>query len=101
VKQYKNCNAFGINCLTVSPDAEHFMCSDDLTINMWNIENTTTAYRLVDLRPQNGEELTEIITHVEYHPKRPEIFAFSSSQGYMTLVDTRQTTAFGKSCMKF
>ena len=35
----------------MSPDGEHFISADDLTVNLWNIENNIIAYNLVDLKP--------------------------------------------------
>lgn len=43
-KQYKNCHNQNINSISASPDCEHFLSSDDLTINMWNLENNCVAY---------------------------------------------------------
>lgn len=78
----------------MSPDGENFISSDDLRINLWNLENNTEAYQVVDLKPPNIEELAEVITHVEYHPKRSDIFLFSSSNGYICLCDLRVSSQF-------
>lgn len=83
------------------PDGENFISSDDLTINLWNVENNITAYCMVDLRPETLEELNEVITYVEYHPRRSDLFAFSSSRGYITLCDTRATTSYQRASLKF
>ena len=65
----------------MSPDGENFLSADDLRINLWNLENNNEAYQVVDLKPPSIEDLSEVITHVEYHPKRSDIFIFSSSNG--------------------
>lgn len=95
-KQYKNCHNYNINSLSVSPDGESFLSADDLCINMWNLENTNLAYQLVDLKPPHIEDLQEVITHVEYHPKRSDIFLFSSSKGYICYCDFRVSSEFKK-----
>ena len=56
------------------------------------MENNIISYNLVDLKPPNIEELSEVITHVEYHPKRSDIFLFSSSKGYISLCDLRMNS---------
>jgi len=99
-KQFKNCHNYNINSLSVSPDGENFLSSDDLCINLWNLENQTLAYQLVDLKPNNIEELAEVITHVEYHPKRSDTFLFSSSNGYICLCDLRMSSQFSSFGLK-
>ena len=88
-RQFKNCHNYNINSLSVSSDGESFLSADDLCINLWNLENQNLAYQLVNLKPPNIEELSEVITHVEYHPKRSDIFLFSSSNGYICMCDLR------------
>jgi WD40 repeat protein len=100
-RQFKNCHNYNINTLSVSPDGEHFISADDLTVNLWNIENHTTAYNLVDVKPETIADLSEVITYVEFHPRRPDTFVFSSSKGYMCLCDLRQATTFAKSSIRF
>jgi len=55
---------------------------------------------MVNLKPPNIEELAEVITHVEYHPKRSDVFLFSSSNGYINLCDLRMSSQFGNFAMK-
>jgi len=81
----------------VSSDGEHFLSADDLRINMWNLDNDNLAYNVVDLKPTNIEELAEVITHVEHHPTRADLFLFSSSRGYMCTCDLRMGSKFSKS----
>jgi serine/threonine-protein phosphatase 2A regulatory subunit B len=95
-KQYKNCHQYNINSLSVSSDGEHFLSADDLRINMWNLDNDNLAYNVVDLKPTNIEELAEVITHVEHHPTRPDLFLFSSSRGYMCTCDLRMNSKFDR-----
>jgi serine/threonine-protein phosphatase 2A regulatory subunit B len=53
--------------LSLSPGGENFLSADDLRVNLWSLENSLLAFNIVDLKPQNIEELAEVITHVEYH----------------------------------
>jgi len=78
----------------MSPDGENFLSSDDLRVNLWSLENNLLAYNIIDLKPGNIEELSEVITHVEFHPKRSDIFVISSSKGYICLCDLRKNSQF-------
>jgi serine/threonine-protein phosphatase 2A regulatory subunit B len=99
-RQYKNCHNYNINSLSVSPDGENFLSADDLRVNLWSLENNLLAFNIVDLKPPNIEELAEVITHVEYHPVRSDIFLFSSSKGYICACDMRMNSQFDK-CSTF
>jgi len=87
--------------MSSSPDGENFMSADDLRVNLWNIENNNVAFNLVDLKPNNIEELSEVITHVEYHPKRSDVFLFSSSKGYISRCDLRVNSQYKSFSTKF
>lgn len=100
-REFKNCHNYNINSLSVSPDGENFLSSDDLCINLWNVENNIVAFNLVDLKPPKMEELSEVITFVEYHPKRSDIFLFSSSKGYICYCDLRVSSKFAQHATKF
>ena len=94
--QYRYCHNYNINFMSSSPDCEQFLSSDDLRVNLWNVENNYVAYNLVDLKPNNIEDLSEVITHLEYHPKRSDMFIFSSSKGYISRCDLRISSQYGK-----
>lgn len=59
------------------------------------------AFNLVNLKPKSIEELSEIITHVDFHPKRSDMFLFSSSKGYMSLCDLRENSQFSRCSTTF
>ena len=46
---------------------------------------------IVDIKPDNMEELTEVITSVQFHPQNSSILAFSSSRGAIKVCDTRRS----------
>ena len=93
-KQYKFCHNYNINSLSSSPDGQNFLSADDLRINLWSVENNEIAYNYVDLKPPQIEELAEVITYCEYHPKRSDVFLFSSSKGYISVCDLRKNSYF-------
>ena len=66
------------------------MSADDLRINLWHMEITDQSFNIVDIKPANMEELTEVITASEFHPKECNLFVYSSSKGTIRLCDMRQ-----------
>lgn len=44
---------------------------------------------IVDIKPNNMEELTEVITAAEFHPTHCSQFIYSSSKGTIKLCDMR------------
>lgn len=44
---------------------------------------------IVDIKPVNMEELTEVITAAEFHPTQCHWFVYSSSKGSIRLCDMR------------
>ncbi len=44
---------------------------------------------IVDIKPTNMEELTEVITSAEFHPLQCNLFMYSSSKGTVKLADMR------------
>ena len=46
---------------------------------------------IVDIKPINMEELTEVITAAEFHPHQCNLLAYSSSKGSIKLNDMRQS----------
>lgn len=46
---------------------------------------------IVDIKPANMEELTEVITAAEFHPHQCNTFVYSSSKGIIRLCDMRES----------
>lgn len=46
---------------------------------------------IVDIKPPNMEELTEVITSAQFHPQHCNIIMYSSSRGSIKLGDTRSS----------
>ena len=71
---------------------------------MWNIERASCSnqnrdgetnncgnvyYKLIDKAPKKIFELSEVITHSEFHPTEPNQFLVASSKGYVEIYDLR------------
>ena len=50
-----------------------------------------TLADIVDIKPVNMEELTEVITAAEFHPVHCNLFMYSSSKGTIKLADMRDS----------
>lgn len=44
---------------------------------------------IVDIKPANMEELTEVITSSEFHPQQCNLFMYSTSKGTIKVADMR------------
>jgi len=86
---YANAHAYHINSISLNSDGETYVSSDDLRINLWNLAVSDQSFNIVDIKPANMEELTEVITSAEFHPLHCNIFMYSSSKGTIKLGDMR------------
>mmetsp|Transcript_46823 Transcript_46823/g.102283 ORF Transcript_46823/g.102283 Transcript_46823/m.102283 type:complete len:281 (+) Transcript_46823:140-982(+) len=89
-RSYCNAHAYHINSVSSNSDGESFLSADDLRINWWNTEINSSSFNIVDIKPPNMEELTEVITSAQFHPDHCNIVMYSSSRGSIKLGDTRQ-----------
>ncbi|KAJ3033965.1 protein phosphatase 2A regulatory subunit cdc55 [Rhizophlyctis rosea] len=90
-KIYQNAHAYHINSISVNSDAETYLSADDLRINLWNLNISDQSFNIVDIKPVNMEELTEVITAAEFHPVHCNLFMYSSSKGTIKLGDMRSS----------
>jgi len=90
-KVFANAHMYHINSISVNSDDETYLSADDLRINLWNLEITDRSFNIVDIKPENMENLTEVITAAEYHPNECHTFVYSSSKGTVRLCDMRES----------
>ncbi|CAG8536765.1 464_t:CDS:2, partial [Paraglomus brasilianum] len=88
-KVYANAHAYHINSISINSDGETYISADDLRINLWNLNISDQSFNIVDIKPVNMEELTEVITAAEFHPIHCNLFMYSSSKGTIKLSDMR------------
>lgn len=100
-RMYANAHAYHINSLSVNSDGETFISADDLRINLWHLESTQQSFNIVDIKPTNMEDLSEVITAAEFHPVHCNYLAFSSSKGTIRLTDLRQHSVCDSHCKLF
>lgn len=90
-KIYANAHAYHINSISINSDGETYMSADDLRINLWNLNIADQSFNILDIKPANMEELTEVITAAEFHPISCNLFCYSSSKGTVKLADMRDS----------
>ncbi|KAL9350868.1 hypothetical protein Peur_058123 [Populus x canadensis] len=88
---YAHAHDYHINSISNNSDGETFISADDLRINLWNLEISNQSFNIVDVKPANMEDLTEVITSAEFHPGHCNTLAYSSSKGSIRLIDLRQS----------
>ncbi|KAG7093678.1 Protein phosphatase PP2A regulatory subunit B [Marasmius oreades] len=107
-KIYANAHAYHIHSISVNSDQETYVSADDLRINLWNLNISDQSFSMsfyltilgieyikipdiVDIKPVNMEELTEVITATEFHPIHCNLFMYSSSKSNIKLADMRDS----------
>ncbi|KAL0485748.1 protein phosphatase PP2A regulatory subunit B [Acrasis kona] len=91
-KVYANAHAYHINSISLNSDQETFISADDLRINLWHINHIRDSHTVVDIKPANMEDLSEVITSSSFHPSQCHTFMYSSSKGTIKLGDLRQSS---------
>lgn len=60
---YANAHTYHINSISVNSDQQTFLSADDLRINLWNLDVTDQSFNIVDIKPPNMDDLTEVRLH--------------------------------------
>jgi len=100
-KIFANAHAYHINSISLNSDGETYISSDDLRVNLWNLGISDQSFNIVDIKPANMEELTEVITSSEFHPHHCNMFMYSSSKGTIKLGDMRSSALCDASAKVF
>jgi len=98
---FANAHAYHINSVSVNSDGETFLSADDLRVNHWDLNRSDESFTVVDLKPDNMEELSEVITAAEFHKTNCHQFIFSSSRGTIRLADMRARALCDQQCKVF
>ncbi|XP_038700682.1 serine/threonine protein phosphatase 2A 55 kDa regulatory subunit B beta isoform-like isoform X2 [Tripterygium wilfordii] len=98
---YAHAHDYHINSISNNSDGETFISADDLRVNLWNLGISNQSFNIVDVKPTNMEDLTEVITSAEFHPTHCNTLAYSSSKGSIRLIDMRQSALCDSHCKLF
>jgi len=99
LKTYPQLHAYHINSLSTCSNGENFISGDDLRINLWSLERSNEAFNIVDLKPDNLDEISEVITSAKFHPISNNIFLYSTSKGMIKLGDLRKSSLCEKTAL--
>jgi len=86
---FANAHSYHINSVSLSSDQETFISADDLRIILWPFNCSKEAYNIVDIKPDDMEDLTVVITSAMFSPTDCSQFAYSTSKGTIELCDLR------------
>ncbi|KAF0992362.1 hypothetical protein HZS_7677, partial [Henneguya salminicola] len=86
---FSNAHHYNIHSIGACSNQEYFISADDLRINLWSLQRNDICFTIVDIKPENMESLSEVITCANYHPIEPDIFLYTTSKGTIKLCDTR------------
>ncbi|KAJ7103890.1 WD40-repeat-containing domain protein [Mycena epipterygia] len=95
-KIYANAHAYHIHSISVNSDQETYISADDLRINLWSLNVHDQSFNILDLKPPNMEELTEVITAAAFHPLQCNLFLWASSKAAVRVGDMREGAAQAK-----
>jgi serine/threonine-protein phosphatase 2A regulatory subunit B len=61
---YANAHTYHINSISVNSDQQTFLSADDLRINLWHLDVVDQSFNIVDIKPPNMDDLTEVCARV-------------------------------------
>jgi serine/threonine-protein phosphatase 2A regulatory subunit B len=99
LKTYPQLHAYHINSLSMCSNGENFISGDDLRINLWSLDRGNEAFNIVDLKPEDLNEIAEVITSAKFHPIANNIFLYSTSKGIIKIGDLRKSALCEKTAM--
>ena len=98
-RSYPKLHSYTINSLSVNPNGENFLSSDQCSIFMWHLEKSPKAFSLFETKVSPEGE-AEVITSSCFSPYKEALYLYSTSKGAV-ICDTRKNTAGGKGSVRF
>jgi len=87
---FNSAHAFHIHSIGLCSDIQTFMSADDLRVNIWSLNSPDNSWCILDMKPENMEDLDETITCCCFHPTHCNVIAFTTGKGKCFLADLRQ-----------
>eukprot|EP00792_Barthelona_sp_PAP020_P005708 TRINITY_DN2763_c0_g1_i3.p1 TRINITY_DN2763_c0_g1~~TRINITY_DN2763_c0_g1_i3.p1 ORF type:complete len:422 (+),score=91.33 TRINITY_DN2763_c0_g1_i3:44-1309(+) len=88
-RSFINAHPWHINSLSLCSDENLFLSSDELNINIWDLNRSDETFLAVNIPLENVEECTEIVVKSRFHPTDCNTFAYGSSRGILRIADMR------------
>ena len=63
---FPSLHSYLINAISLSDNEEILISSDDLRVNLWNVEKPSKVFGVVDLKPDNLEDVSEVIKIISF-----------------------------------
>lgn len=98
---FSNAHAYHINSISMNSDGETFLSADDLRVNVWSLHNSRLSFNVVDIKPANMEDLTEVITATCFHPSHCHLLMYSTSRGSIKVGDMRAAALCDRHAKQF
>lgn len=92
---------YPITSLCVTADESTFLSGDNLRINLWDLNIGTHAYNVLDVKPDDMQTLSEIISSVDAHPSESSNFIYSTNLGHIMTCDLRVRALVDEPVMVF
>lgn len=77
-----------INSLSINPNGQNFISSDDLNLYLWDLNETQQVIHIVNHK-QTVSEINEVITSAKFHPVNSSEFLWTSTNGTIRIGDLR------------
>ena len=90
--QFADLHNYHINSVSIASNDEYMISSDDLRVYIWDIQERNKAFNVIDLKPEDLTDLSEVITSSQYHPISDNMFLYSTSKGVVNVADLRKSS---------
>lgn len=78
-----------IHSVSMSSNQENFLSADEIGIHLWNLEAIDKCFNLIELKSDDYDNITKLVTAARFHPIEDSIFSFSTSEGMINIGDLR------------
>jgi len=91
-REFKNAHGTcHIDSISQNSDGQTFISTDALKVNLWDIECGSETFNIINIKPDNLADLTEVITSANFHPTNCHTLTYSTSLGAIRLCDMRES----------
>ena len=90
-KSFANLHNYHINSVSLATNCESFISSDDLSVNLWNIDRDDQCVNLVDIKTDKLANVTEVITTSKFNTVFDYEICYATSSGVLRRMDLRSS----------
>lgn len=101
-REFKNAHGTcHIDSISQNSDGLSFISTDALKINLWDVEHPNETFNIVNIKPDNLADLSEVITCASFHPTHCGLLLYSTSLGATRLSDLRDSALLSNQAKVF